>query len=127
MHLGMRKLVDRAMAGLALVSSAYFVIVCFCGGRTPFWMLMAFFLMAFFCVGFLFGNLNAIAMRPMGHIAGTASAVVGSLSTFLAVPIAFVIGHLYNDTTLPLVGGFAFLSITSLCIMRWASRKNNQT
>jgi len=127
MNLGMRKLVDRAMAGLAAISTAYFAIDCFFGGRTPFWMLMAFFLMAFFCIGFLFGNLNAIAMRPMGHIAGTASAVVGSLSTFLAVPIAFVIGQLYNDTTLPLVGGFAFLSATSLCIMRWANRTINRT
>jgi DHA1 family bicyclomycin/chloramphenicol resistance-like MFS transporter len=127
MHLGMRKLVDRAMAGLAAISSAYFVIDCLFAGRSPFWMLIAYFLTAFFCIGFLFGNLNAIAMRPMGHIAGTASAVVGSLSTFLAVPIAFVIGHLYNDTTLPLVGGFALLSATSLCIMRWANRSINQS
>jgi len=122
MHLGMRKLVDRAMAALAAISSAYFVIACLFGGRSPFWMLMIFFLTAFFCIGFLFGNLNAIAMRPMGHIAGTASAVVGSLSTFLSVPIGFLIGGLYNDTTLPLIGGFALLSITSLCIMRWANR-----
>jgi DHA1 family bicyclomycin/chloramphenicol resistance-like MFS transporter len=58
----------------------------------------------------------------MGHIAGTASAVVGALSTLLSVPIAFVIGRLYDDTTLPLVGGFALLSILSLIIMRWANR-----
>jgi DHA1 family bicyclomycin/chloramphenicol resistance-like MFS transporter len=69
--------------------------------------------------GFLFGNLNAIAMRP---IAGTASAVVEALSTLLSVPIAYLIGRLYNDTTLPLVGGFALLSLTSLCLMRWANR-----
>jgi DHA1 family bicyclomycin/chloramphenicol resistance-like MFS transporter len=85
-------------------------------------MLMVFLLASFFCVGFLFGNLNAIAMTPMGHIAGTASAVVGALSTFLSVPIALVIGRLYNDTTLPLVGGFALLSAASLLIMRWANR-----
>ncbi len=126
MRLGMRKLVDRAMAALAAISSAYFVIDCLFGGRSPFWMLMVFFLMAFFCIGFLFGNLNAIAMSPMGHIAGTASAVVGSLSTFISVPIAFLIGRLYNDTTLPLIGGFALLSITSLCIMRRANRTKNQ-
>ena len=121
-RLGMRRLVDRAMAVLAALSSSYFLIVYLFGGRSPFWMLMAFLLAAFFCIGFLFGNLNAIAMSPMGHIAGTASAVVGALSTFLSVPIAFVIGRLYNDTTLPLVGGFALLSLTSLIIMRWANR-----
>jgi MFS transporter, DHA1 family, multidrug resistance protein len=127
MRLGMRRLVDRAMAALAAISSAYFVITCVFDGRSPFWMLLVFFLLAFFCIGFLFGNLNAIAMSPMGHIAGTASAVVASLSNFLAVPIAFLIGGLYNDTTLPLIGGFALLSITSFCIMRWANRTKNQT
>lgn len=122
MRLGMRKLVRRAMATLAGLSAAYFVVVAAFGGRSPFWMLMAFFLAAFFCIGFLFGNLNAIAMSPLGHIAGTASAVVGALSTFLSVPIAFLIGRLYNDTTLPLVGGFALLSLTALGILRWAER-----
>ena len=127
MRLGMRKLVNRAMTILALVSSAYFVFASLWDGRSPFWTLILFFLTAFFCIGFLFGNLNAIAMRPMGHIAGTASAVVGSLSTLLSVLIAFLIGRLYNDTTLPLVGGFAILSITSLVIMRWASWPKHQT
>lgn len=126
MRLGMRRLVDNAMSALAALSSSYFVIAYMFGGRSPFWMLMVFFLAAFFCIGFLFGNLNAIAMNPMGHIAGTASAVVGALSTFLSVPIAFVIGRLYNDTTLPLVGGFALLSIASLCIIRWANRPKRQ-
>lgn len=125
MSLGMRKLAFRAMAALAVLSSVYFFIVCLFNGRSPFWMLMVFLLAAFFCVGFLFGNLNAIAMNSLGHIAGTASAVIGSLSTFLSVPIAFVIGRLYNDTTLPLVGGFALLSIISLFIMRWANRPGN--
>ena len=126
MRLGMRRLVDRAMVTIAVLSSAYFGIVCLFDGRSPFWMLMVFLLAAFFCIGFLFGNLNAIAMMPLGHIAGTASAVIGALSTFLSVPIALLIGGLYNDTTLPLVGGFALLSITSLYIMHWANRTRNQ-
>jgi DHA1 family bicyclomycin/chloramphenicol resistance-like MFS transporter len=122
MRFGMRKLVDRAMAALAALSTTFFAVTHLYGGRSPFWMLMTFLLTAFFCVGFLFGNLNAIAMRPLGHIAGTASAVVGALSTFLSVPIAILIGLLYNDTTQPLVGGFALLSILSLCILRQADR-----
>jgi DHA1 family bicyclomycin/chloramphenicol resistance-like MFS transporter len=47
---------------------------------------------------------------------------VGSLSTFLAVPLAFLIGRLYNDTTLPMIGGFVLLSCISSGIMRWADR-----
>jgi DHA1 family bicyclomycin/chloramphenicol resistance-like MFS transporter len=127
MRLGMRKLVVRAMTTLAALSSAYFVFVYLWDGRSPFWTLILFFLTAFFCIGFLFGNLNAIAMRPMGHIAGTASAVIGSLSTFLSVPIAFLIGRLYNNTTLPIIGGFALLSIIALGIMHWANRPTRNT
>jgi DHA1 family bicyclomycin/chloramphenicol resistance-like MFS transporter len=126
MRLGMRKLVDRAMKSLTVISSAYFGIAWIFHGRSPLWTLIVFFLAAFFCIGFLFGNLNALAMRPLGHIAGTASAVVGALSTFLTVPIAFLIGRLYNDTVLPLVGGFALISLISLFIMRWANRAKIQ-
>ncbi len=36
----------------------------------------------FFCIGLLFGNLNAIAMEFLGHNAGIGAAVVGSVSTF---------------------------------------------
>ncbi len=126
MRLGMRNLVDRSMRLLVILSSVYFVVVYLYHGRSPLWMLIIFLLAAFFCIGFLFGNLNAIAMRPMGHIAGTASAVIGALSTFLSVPIGLLIGRLYNDTTLPLIGGFTLISITSLCILRWANRKKDQ-
>jgi len=46
--------------------------------------------------------------------------VVGSLSSFIAVPLAIFIGRCYNGTTLPLITGFAVLSILSIFIMRWA-------
>lgn len=117
---GMRKLTDRAMKTLAALSMVYLAVVFSMGGFSPLWMLMACLMTAFFCIGILFGNLNAIAMTPMGHIAGTASAVVGSLSSFIAVPLAILIGRCYNGTTLPLITGFTVLSILSLFIMRWA-------
>ncbi len=41
----------------------------------------------FFCSGILFGNYNAIAMEPMGHIAGMAAAISGSLSSLVALGI----------------------------------------
>jgi DHA1 family bicyclomycin/chloramphenicol resistance-like MFS transporter len=62
-------------------------------------------------------------MEPLGHIAGVGAAVVGSLSTFVSVPLAIVIGRSYDGTTLPLVGGFAILSILTAFVMRWADNK----
>jgi DHA1 family bicyclomycin/chloramphenicol resistance-like MFS transporter len=53
---------------------------------------LAFFALQFFTIGFLFGNLRALAMEPMGHIAGVGSALNGFISTVMAVPIANFIG-----------------------------------
>ena len=117
---GMRTLTDRAMKTLAVLSVVYLSVVYAMGGVSPLWMLMTCLMAAFFCIGILFGNLNSIAMKPLGHVAGTASAVVGSLSSLIAVPLAIVIGRSYNGTTLPLITGFAVLSVLSIMTMRWA-------
>jgi len=75
---------------------------------------------AFFCVGLMFGNMNALAMEPLGHIAGIGAAVVGSLSTLLATPLGAGIGQAYNGSVTPLVVGFAVFGLGALALMRWA-------
>jgi DHA1 family bicyclomycin/chloramphenicol resistance-like MFS transporter len=92
-------------------------------GQPPLWTLMTYFLITFFCLGIVFGNLNALAMEPLGHMAGIGAAVVGSLSTLISLTFGTLIGQSYNSTVLPLVGGFALLSAASLGVMRWAEAK----
>jgi DHA1 family bicyclomycin/chloramphenicol resistance-like MFS transporter len=123
MRVGMRSLSRRAITVLIVVSIIYLGVVYFMGGHSPLWMLMVCFALVFFCLGILFGNLNAIAMEPLGHIAGVGAAVVGSLSTLVSVPLGIVIGRSYDSTTLPLVGGFAILSTLAAFVMRWADSK----
>jgi len=76
----------------------------------------------FLCVGVLFGNLNALAMQPLGHIAGVGAAIVGALSQIIAVVLSAVIGQSYNGTVLPLVAGFAIFSAAGVAIMMWTER-----
>jgi DHA1 family bicyclomycin/chloramphenicol resistance-like MFS transporter len=64
-------------------------------------------------------------MTPLGHIAGTGSAVVGSLSTFISVPLAIAIGRGYDGTVLPLFAGFSMLSFVSLIIIAWVGTKES--
>jgi DHA1 family bicyclomycin/chloramphenicol resistance-like MFS transporter len=80
-------------------------------------MLMAYLLGVFFFMGILFGNLNALAMEPLGHIAGLGAAVVGSVSTLIAVGFGVLVAAAYDGTILPLVIGFAGLSIACLISM----------
>ena len=83
---------------------------------------MAYLMSSFFCTGILFGNFNALAMEPMGHIAGVAASVIGSLTTFVSLLLGTVIGQSYDGTVLPLIGGFAAFGIASFAAMRWAER-----
>jgi DHA1 family bicyclomycin/chloramphenicol resistance-like MFS transporter len=76
-------------------------------------------MMTFFGIGILFGNLNALAMEPLGHLAGIGAAVVGSLSTLISMVLGTIIGRSYNGTILPLVASIAVLSGLSIFVVRW--------
>jgi DHA1 family bicyclomycin/chloramphenicol resistance-like MFS transporter len=117
---GMQVLAGTALVSIATLSVAFLPISWMLAGHPPLWSLMIYLLLSFYCVGTLFGNLNALAMEPLGQVAGTGSAFVGSVSTLVAVVAGAVIGQAYNDTILPLVTGFAVLSLLSLFMMRWA-------
>ena len=113
MRYGMRSLTRSFSLTLTGISALFFVIAYLLEGHPPLWALMAYLVISFFCLGLLFGNLNALAMRPLGHIAGSGAAMVGSFSILLAVPLGILIGQAYNSTILPLVGGFALLGAAS--------------
>ena len=115
----MRALIGRAMLSLAVTSVGFLGFAFLYAGSPPLWSTMAYLLAIFFAIGILFGNLNSLAMEPLGHVAGIGSALVGSISTLISVPLGILIGHSYNGTILPLIGGFAVLGALSLLVMRW--------
>ena len=92
-------------------------------GQPPLWLLMAYLMMSFFCTGILFGNINALAMQPLGHLAGIGAAVVGSLSTLISMLLGMVIGRSYDGTILPVVAGMTILTGASIFVIRWATSK----
>ena len=69
--------------------------------------------------GTLFGNLTALAMKPLGRISGTGAAVVGALSLLIAALGGITIGRAYYGTVFPLVAGFGGLAVASLAMMSW--------
>lgn len=98
------------------IISLLYVLVFFNGNNPNIYVLIGFFMFQFFAVGLLFGNLRALAMEPLGHIAGMGSAINGFLSTVLAVPIANYIGGYVKTSVLPLFIGFSFFGLLSLII-----------
>jgi len=114
---GMLKLVKVSMIFFTLIPIIY--IILFYGKVNPsVTTLLFFFGLQFFSIGFLFGNLRALAMQPVGHIAGIGSAINGFVSTIMAVPIATYIGGFVNTTALPLFVGFTACGLLSLLTLR---------
>ena len=118
---GMQIIARYGFIGMAL-SSAVIVSVDFFQPALPLPVFMVYGLITFFCMGLLFGNLNAVAMEPMGHIAGIASAVIGSFSSAISLIIGSIIGMLFNMTLIPLCLGFFLTAVAGLLTQTWVDR-----
>lgn len=70
-----------------------------------------------FCVGFAGPNLGALAMEPVGHIAGTASSVQGTISTVGAALIGLLIGQHFDGTVIPVILGTTACSVAALLLV----------
>lgn len=79
----------------------------------------------FFSLGLTFGNLNALALLPLGHIAGTGAAVIGATYTTLSVLIAAPLSLAYDGTAVPLVAGTMLSTGCALALMLYARRLND--
>jgi len=122
MRFGMHVLTHAALTGLTVLSGVFALVLLATGDVPPFALFLAWILSAFFCVGFLFGNLNALAMEPLGHMAGLGAALIGSASTFMSLPIGWFIAGRFDGGVLPLVSGFFASGLATLVVMRWCER-----
>ncbi|SIS83541.1 multidrug effflux MFS transporter [Paracoccus saliphilus] len=118
---GMRRIAKWAYTMQTCVSSIMLVLI-MTGILPAALQFPAFFLWAvsvFFMAGVTFGNLNALALQKMGHIAGMAASVVAAISTVLATVIAAPVGLLYNGTALPVITATLICSGLAWFMMRF--------
>lgn len=120
MTVGMRRIVITAYAAQTALSLAFLMILVL--GIVPaadlFWLWFFWSVSIFFMAGLTFGNLNALALQPLGHIAGTAASVITAISTILSVIIAAPIGLAFDGTPVPLLAGTVLCSGLAYVLMR---------
>lgn len=120
---GMKRLIMVSSIAFTIIALVY--VVMYNGQSNPSLTIVMGFLMALFLAfGFLFGNLSALAMEPLGKIAGMGAAINGALSTIIAVPIAGFIGSFIQDTAFPLFLGFFATGIISIFLLMYARKLN---
>ena len=124
-RLGMFKLVSIFTIIFTLIPFVY--IFLYSGETNPsIYVLVTFFGLQFFAIAFLFGNTRALAMEPIGHIAGIGAAINGFVSTIMAVPIATLIGSFINTTALPLFIGFFVCGVIALLLIQYLNFSNKK-
>lgn len=117
-RLGMHFISRRAIY-VIIASSVLFLLLQFF--ITPaLWMFVIYASILFFSFGLVFGNLNAIAMEPMGHVAGIAAAVIGASSSLISMGLGTYIGQAYNQSVMPVTLGFIIVPTLGLLATLWA-------
>lgn len=120
MRLGMRRIATDAYL-MQICSSTLTLALLLSGILAGNWAFAVIFLWSvtvFFMAGVTFGNLNALAMQEMGHIAGMAASVVAAISTVAAVAVAAPVGLMFNGTATPIVIATLICSGVAWLLMR---------
>ena len=119
-RLGMRYICMRAM--IIVVAASILFLGLHAIAHITLWMFLIYAAIIFFGFGLMFGNLNAIAMEPMGRIAGTAAAVIGAVSSLMSMALGTLIGQLYDNTLIPMTVGFIVLGLVAIGCMVYGNR-----
>ncbi|HEV7323067.1 MAG TPA: multidrug effflux MFS transporter [Ensifer sp.] len=119
---GAETMARHGFIGLSAAGLAMLVASGFWSGRPPLAVLMVLGFAAFFAVGVLFGNLNAMAMRSLGQVAGLGASLIASGSSLIATLFAVAVGAFYDGTTLNLSAGFFLAGGSALVLSQLALR-----
>lgn len=114
-RLGMHKVSHAAMLGFlgaCAVAAAF-------GFPThpPLWALSAFLAVTFYCFGLIAPNFNAMAMEPLGHVAGMGSSFTGFYSTAAGALCGWAIGQAFDGTVRPMLIGFTALAVLAFLVV----------
>jgi DHA1 family bicyclomycin/chloramphenicol resistance-like MFS transporter len=120
MRLGSRRILLHALTAFAAVSAVHLIVAATLGETVWSFVALQAATMAFF--GLIGANAGALAMEPMGHIAGTASSLQGLITTVGGALIGYAIGQRFDGTTIPFLAGFTLCGIAGLAVAWWANR-----
>lgn len=125
MQLGMRLLVKAAFAVQVVFALLYLGLLWLAPpqGLLAVAVFFAWSTQALFMAGMTFGNLNALALQPLGHVAGLANSVITGFSTVGAAVIAAFVGLAAAGAPWILALHALICSgLSLLMLLRWAPR-----
>ncbi len=114
-RLGTRLISQAAVLGLIALSVVHLGVIG--SGHETLVTYMIFQALSMTCIGLCGSNFGAMAMEPVGHIAGTASSIQGFITSVGAVAVGSLIGQSYDGTTWPLAIGYLCIGLAVLAVV----------
>jgi DHA1 family bicyclomycin/chloramphenicol resistance-like MFS transporter len=111
-RLGTRRVSHAALLGFIAICTLHLLLVM--NGVETIWTFAFFQSITMACFALAASNFGAMAMEPVGHIAGTASSIQGFISSIGGASIGMAIGQSFDGTTAPVVAGFLVVGIVAL-------------
>jgi MFS transporter, DHA1 family, multidrug resistance protein len=124
MRLGMRRVIVASYVAMVCLTLAL-LLPNLAGLMSPGTMFAAHILWSIGVIammGLTQGNLSALAMENLGHVAGLASSMMTAISTVLAVALAVPVGLAFNGTQVPLMLGILVFTLSALALMQFTRR-----
>lgn len=119
-RVGTQRLAHVTVLGYVAASTVMLGLAIAADGHLPFWTFVVSLAVVMVFHSLMIPNFNSIAMYPMGHIAGTASAVIGTISLAAGSFFGSLIDRTYQDTAMPLIIALVGFGIASLGAVVWA-------
>lgn len=119
-RVGVRRMAHGGLAVFTVLAAIHLAVAMLVGESLAVFIVLQGLTMA--CFGLASSNMGAIAMQPLGHIAGTASSVQGTIGTIGAALLGAAIGQSFDGTALPMLGGFVALGLAAIGVIWWTER-----
>jgi DHA1 family bicyclomycin/chloramphenicol resistance-like MFS transporter len=116
---GMRRLSHAGLLGFIAVTGTLAAVAVATGGRPPLAVLLPMLGAAHFLLSLTMPNFNAMAMEPLGDVAGTASSFIGAYTTLMGALGGLVVGQAFNGTIIPLAAGYLSFGLLALAAVLW--------
>jgi DHA1 family bicyclomycin/chloramphenicol resistance-like MFS transporter len=114
-RIGTRRVAHTGLALFTLAALVHLGIVLTSGESL--WLFIVLQGLTMACFGLASANFGSLAMQPLGHVAGTASSVQGTIGTIGGALLGLAVGQSFDGTLIPMVGSFAAFGGIGLLIL----------
>jgi len=121
-RLGMRRLSHFGICGFILMAALLLGSAVIFAGRPPLALFGPLLAASLFLMSLMMVNFNAMAIEPLGAIAGTASSVIGVYTSLSGALLGLLVGQAFDGTVIPLGAGFLLLGVVALLVVLWTER-----